>query len=112
MGKYEKILYVRGLIMNEKDVDDMPIWQNHEQRITTLEVLTSNMQGEFKEVKDKIDTGNEDQSKQLEMINKRLFEEFFPKKASERNNKWKFWTTILGGGGLIYLLVDKVISLF
>lgn len=98
--------------MNEKDVDDMPIWQNHEQRITTLEVITSNMQGEFKEVKDKIDAGNKDQSKQLELINKRLFEEFFPKKASERNNKWKFWTTILGGGGLIYLLVDKVISLF
>src|SRR5690625_6053276 len=69
----------------EKELTDMPIWQNHEQRITTLEVTTANIKNEFTEIKDKIDRGNTEQSKKLEIIDKRIMEENFKRK--KKNNK-------------------------
>src|SRR5699024_11784243 len=67
----------------------MPIWQNHEQRITTLEVTTANIKNEFTEIKDKIDRGNTEQSKKLEIIDKRLMDEFFKRKNRNHENIWK-----------------------
>ncbi len=99
------------MTQDERELEDMPIWQNHEQRITTLEVLTSNMQGEFREVKDKIDKGNEDQTKKLETIDKRLMDEFFQKGRTTRENAWKLASKIvgslLGAGGVLYFIADK-----
>ncbi|MDY0394805.1 hypothetical protein ACFSMW_06550 [Virgibacillus halophilus] len=95
----------------DKEMDDMAIWQNHEQRITTLEVLTSNMQGEFREVKDKIDKGNDEQKQKLDVIDKRLMDEFFHKRTSTRDNAWKLAMkvsgSLLGAGGVVYFIVDK-----
>ena len=97
----------------EKGLDDMPIWQNHEQRITTLEVTTANIKSEFVEIKDKIDKGNDEQSKKLETIDKRLMDEFFNKKNRNHENTWKLIIKVagalLGAGSFIYLLLDKVI---
>lgn len=90
----------------------MPIWQNHEHRITTLEVTTANIKSEFTEIKDKIDRGNTEQSKKLEVIDNRLMEEFFSKKNRNHENLWKLVMKVtgalLGAGSFIYLLIDKI----
>lgn len=91
----------------------MPIWQNHEQRITTLEVTTANIKNEFTEIKDKIDRGNTEQSKKLEVIDKRLMDEFFKRKNRNHENIWKLIIKVtgvlLGAGSFIYLLIDTLI---
>lgn len=107
----------------KEELDDMPIWQNHEQRITALEVTTSNIQSEFKEVKEMINKGNTEQNKKLEVIDKRLMDEFFKErqadKESELENKKHKWifatkvvTALVGGGGFIYLVVEKIMEAF
>lgn len=94
----------------EKELNDMPIWQNHEQRITALELTTANIQSEFKEVKEKIDSGNTEQLKKMDVIDKRLMDEFFKKKETNRENIWKLLIAIVGGGSFIYLIVEKIIE--
>jgi len=94
----------------EKELNDMPIWQNHESRITALEVTTANIKNEFTEIKDKIDKGNDEQSKKLETIDKRLMDEFFKKKGTNRENIWKLLIAIVGGGSFFYLIVEKIIG--
>ncbi|WP_277680088.1 hypothetical protein [Gracilibacillus dipsosauri] len=94
----------------EKETHDMPIWQNHEQRITALEVTQANMKHEFKEIKDAINHGNITQLKKLDEMNNRLFEEFFAKKKINLSNGWKLLFTVLGGGSFLYLLIEKLIS--
>lgn len=97
----------------------MPIWQNHEQRITSLEVTTStinrdfaDMRKRFDDVESKIEKGNEAQSKKLEVIDKRLMDEFFNKKTTNRDNKWKLLIAVVGGGGIGYLVIEKIIELW
>lgn len=91
----------------------MPIWQNHEQRITTLEVTTANIKNEFTEIKEKIDKGNTEQSKKLEIIDKRLMDEFFNKKNRNHENLWKLILKVtgafIGAGSFIYLVIEKMI---
>ena len=102
-----------------EEIENMPIWQNHEQRITTLEVITGDMQREFKEVKEIINKGNKDQTSRLEhqtdrleQIDKRLMEEFFQKARTTRDNVWKLVFKIGGGfvgaGSFIYILIEKL----
>jgi len=96
-----------------EEIENMPIWQNHEQRITTLEVITGDMQREFKEVKEIINKGNKDQTDRLEQIDKRLMEEFFHKTRTTRDNVWKLVFKIGGGfvgaGSFIYILIEKLL---
>ena len=94
--------------MKDEDVDNMPIWQNHEQRITALEVTQANMKHEFKEIKEAINDSNKSQLEKLEEINNRLFDEFFKKKKINLNNGWKLLIAIFGGGSFLYLLIDKL----
>lgn len=92
----------------------MPIWQNHEQRITTLEVTTANIKNEFTEIKDKIDKGNEAQSEKLEIIDKRLMDEFFKRKNRNHKNIWRLTLKVagalVGAGSFIYLILDKLVG--
>lgn len=97
-----------------EEMEEMPnIWQNHEQRITTLEVITGNMQSEFKEVKEIINKGNKDQTNRLEQIDKRLMEEFFQKARTTRDNVWKLVFkivgSVVGAGSFIYILLEKLV---
>lgn len=93
---------------SKEELDDMPIWQNHEQRITALEITTANINSEFTEIKKKIDDGNFAQNEKLERIDSKLMDEFFKKKRDTRNNVWKVIITIVGGllgvGGLVYAI--------
>ena len=96
-----------------EEIENMPIWQNHEQRIAILEVITGDMQREFKEVKEIINKGNKDQTDRLEQIDKRLMEEFFHKTRTTRDNVWKLIFKIGGGfvgaGSFIYILIEKLL---
>jgi len=97
----------------EDEIENMPIWQNHEQRIATLEVITGDMQREFKEVKEIINKGNKDQTDRLEQIDKRLMDEFFHKTRTTRDNVWKLIFKIVGSlvgaGSFIYILIEKLL---
>lgn len=94
----------------EKELNDMPIWQNHEQRITALEVTTANIKDEFDKINEKIDRGNDEQSKKLETIDKRLMDEFFKKKNTTQENIWKLLIALVGGGSFLYLIIEKIME--
>lgn len=94
----------------EKELEDMPIWQNHEQRITALEVTTANINNEFSEIKKKIDDGNNEQKDKLDTIDKRLMDEFFNKKNTTRDNVWKVILALVGGGSFLYVIVEKIME--
>jgi len=97
----------------EDEMENMPIWQNHEQRLATLEVITGDMQREFKEVKEIINKGNKDQTDRLEQIDSRLMDEFFQKARTTRDNVWKLVFkivgSVVGAGSFIYILIEKLL---
>ena len=93
----------------KRDVEDMPIWQNHEQRITTLEVTMTGLANKMDKVESTIKEGNKEQKDMLNTINNRMVEEFFDKKKINLANGWKLLFTLLGTGGLLYLLIDKIL---
>lgn len=97
------------MMTNEEEMDNMPIWQNHEQRITTLEVTMSGLSQKMDSVEKTIKEGNEKQENKLDEINQRLFDEFFTKKNLNLSNWWKLLFTLLGGGSFFYLLIEKII---
>ena len=96
-----------------EEIENMPIWQNHEQRITALEVITRDMQREFREVKEIINKGNKDQTDRLEQIDSRLMDEFFQKARTTRDNVWKLVFkivgSVVGAGSFIYILIEKLL---
>lgn len=98
----------------EERLSDMSIWQDHEKRITTLELTTADMRQEFKEVKDKIDDGNSEQIKKLDSFYTRLADDFFQSKQNNAKYKWKFATkfvgALIGGGGIVYLIIEKIME--
>lgn len=100
--------------MKNGDVEGMPIWQNHEQRITAIEVNMSNLKGEFKDVKEMISSGNVKQEEKLDAIDSRLMDEFFHKKRTNHTNGWnlllKISGGIVGGGSFLYLMIEKIIG--
>ncbi len=93
---------------NDEEMDAMTIWQNHEQRITTLEVTMSGLSQKMDNVERTIKEGNEKQENKLDEINQRLFDEFFHKKRVNLSNSWKLMLTLIGGGSFLYLLVEKI----
>lgn len=110
-----------------EELSEMPIWKDHEQRITTLEVQTAEMKSEFREVKEKIDDGNASQSEKLQRIDDRLMDEFFKKQQeAERSRnkkeeisqkyKWKFATKVIaalvGGGSILYVILENFLGGF
>lgn len=98
----------------DKELDNMPIWQNHEHRITALEVTQATMKSEFDDIKNRIDKGNDEQSKKLEVIDKRLMDEFFTRKNRNHENTWKLVLKVagalVGAGSFIYLVLEKLIG--
>lgn len=98
--------------MPDKETDDMTIWQNHEQRITTLEITMTGLASKMDSVERTVKDGNEEQKKKLDTIDGRLLDEFFYKKRSTHDNKWQLLGKVLGAGGILYLLFDLFISKF
>ncbi|WP_172369557.1 hypothetical protein [Sporosarcina jiandibaonis] len=100
--------------MQNGDVNEMSMWQNHEQRITTIEVNMANLKGEFLEVKEMIGSGNKKAEEKLDAIDKTLMNEFFAKKRVTHETKSKIYLKVagglLGGGGLIYAAYDIIVN--
>lgn len=89
--------------------EDMPIWQNHENRITTLEVTMTGIASKMDNVESTIREGNKEQKEMLNTINNRMVDEFFVKKRVNLSNGWKLLFTLIGTGGFLYLLIDKIL---
>ncbi len=98
--------------MTDEELDNMPIWQNHEQRITALEVTMTGLSSKMDSVENAVKEGNNEQKEMLNTINNRMMEEFFYKKRSNHDNKWQILGKILGAGGIVYLLFEFITSKF
>lgn len=94
----------------DKQKEDMPIWQNHEQRITALEVTMSGLSSKMDEVNKTVKESNREQKELLNTINNRMVDEFFSKKKINLSNGWKLLFTLLGGGSFLYLLIEQLIT--
>lgn len=95
--------------MPEKEgVDNMPIWQNHEQRITRLEITMTGLSDKMESVERTVRKGNDEQKELLNTINNRMVDEFFKKKTINLNNGWKLLFSLIGGGSFLYLLIEKM----
>lgn len=103
---------------NEKELTDMPIWQNHEQRITALEVNYTGLTDKIDRVDNSIKEGNKEQKELLDKINNRMVDEFFGKRKKETEHKLdirkKVVTSVagglVGGGGVVYFIVEKIFN--
>lgn len=109
----------------DEGLEDMPIWKDHEKRITTLEVNMSGLSEKMDRVDETIKEGNREQKEALDKINNRMYDEFFGIKKDENKSrlkkdeistkyKWKFATKVtgalVGAGGIVYLIIDLTIK--
>lgn len=99
--------------MSQEELDEkMPVWQNHERRITTLEVNFAGVAEKLDRVDQTIKEGNQENKEMLNTINTRMVDEFFGKKKMDRANMWKLVLSIsgglAGGGGLLYIIIEKL----
>ncbi|GIN21403.1 MAG TPA: hypothetical protein DEO65_11755 [Bacillus bacterium] len=86
--------------MLDEKLDNKPIWQNHEQRITALEVTMTGLSSKMDSVENMVKEGNNEQKKILNTINNRMKEEFFYKKLSNHDNNWQILGKVLERVGL------------
>lgn len=115
--------------MNEEEniegLSEMPIWKDHEKRITTLEVNMSGLSEKIDRVDETIKEGNREQKETLDKINERMYDEFLDMKKDENKSrlkkeeistkyKWKFVSKVIaviaGSGGIIYFIVEKIME--
>ncbi|MFB4471787.1 hypothetical protein ACDI16_02315 [Oceanobacillus caeni] len=93
-----------------EELTKMDIWQNHEQRITALEVTMTGLSSKMDDVNKTVKESNKEQKELLNTINNRMVEEFFAKKKLNLSNGWKLLFTLLGGGSFLYLIIEKLIG--
>ena len=94
--------------MAEKEVENMPIWQNHEHRITTIEVnqenISQQMNGLQKVVK-------EESGEQKALLNK-LIEHHLDTNKMKMSNFWKFVLNVTGVGGILSVTAYALLQFF
>ena len=135
---YELSLTNEGVSMTQtEDVREMdaeaqaPWWlQDHEHRVTKnekdIERLRSDItdlkgdnkafKDDIRELKEFINNGNRDQLAILNDMNAKMRDEFFKKKSTTHNEKWKIFGIVVGGivggggtlTGLGYLMVKII----
>ena len=86
----------------------MPIWQDHEQRITALEVTMTNLSSKMDSVER---TVKETHGEQKELLNT-LIEHHLETNKMRMTNFWKFVLNITGAGGLLIAVVYAIIQFF
>lgn len=120
----------------KKGLNEMPIWQDHERRITTLEVTMEGLSNKMDKVEQTIREGNKEQKEMLDTINTRMVDEFFARQKAEHQNeekqkeidktndweekklnqkyRWKLVTAVatgvLSGGGIVYIIIEALIN--
>lgn len=88
-------------------MEDMPIWQNHEQRITVLETT---VQG-FSRKMDSLETTVKDESKEQKALLNRLVDYHLDTKRFKLSQLWKVILNIFGVGGLATAVIYAVVQL-
>lgn len=105
--------------------ENMPIWQNHEQRITTLEAtfagfshriravdkkmeeMETSSEKRWKSIEKKLDEGNDEQK---ELLNT-LISHHLETKKMKVSNFWQVIINITGTGGLLIAIVYAIVQL-
>lgn len=90
----------------EKEVDNMPIWQDHERRITTLENTFSAMSHEMKEVKSTVEKTSDEQKKLLNT----LIDHHLETNKLKLSNFWKVILNVTGAGGLLITVIYALVQ--
>lgn len=92
--------------MENKEMEDMPIWQNHENRITTLETTFTGFSHEMKEVKDTVNKTSEEQKKLLNT----LIEHHLSTNKMKLSKMWQLILNIFSASGIIGVIIYAVIQ--
>ncbi len=79
----------------------MPIWQDHERRIVTLENTFTGMSHEMREIRTTVQKSNDEQKKLLNT----LIEHHLSTNKLKLSNFWKLIINITGAGGLIATVI-------
>src|SRR6185437_15859209 len=104
--------YWRYNAMDTVDVKDVRkehellVLQDHERRITLMEVHMGTISSKMDKVESTIREGNNEQKEMLTAINNRMFDEFFKRKQMNLTNAWKLVLGLLGGGSFLYLAIE------
>ncbi|WP_079708629.1 hypothetical protein [Paraliobacillus ryukyuensis] len=90
-----------------EELENMPIWQDHERRITTLETTFSAMSHEMRDVKQTVDKRGDEQK---ELLNT-LIDHHLKTNKMKLSNMWKVILNITGAGGLLITVIYAVVQL-
>ncbi|MFS0749518.1 hypothetical protein [Oceanobacillus sp. 1P07AA] len=91
---------------NKEEMDNMPIWQDHERRITTLENTFSAMSHEMKDVKSTVEKTSDEQKKLLNT----LIDHHLSTNKMKLSNFWKLILNITGAGGLLITVIYAIVQ--
>ncbi|MFD1335751.1 hypothetical protein ACFQ4N_09345 [Oceanobacillus iheyensis] len=89
-----------------EEMDNMPIWQDHERRITTLENTFSTMSHEMKEVRSTVEKTGDEQKKLLNT----LIDHHLSTNKMKLSNFWKLILNITGASGLLITVIYAVVQ--
>lgn len=92
----------------ERGVEEMPIWQNHENRITTIEVNQDNISQQMNGLERVV----KDESKEQKALLNKLIEHHLDTNKMKLSSFWKLVLNITGAGGLFMALVYAVVQFF
>ncbi|KAB8139249.1 hypothetical protein F9U64_01095 [Gracilibacillus oryzae] len=92
----------------DEGMENMPIWQDHERRITTLENTFASFSHEMKEVKTTVQKSNDEQKKLLNT----LIDHHLNTNKTKLSNLWKVIINITGAGGLLTVIIYALFQFF
>ena len=95
---------------SEEEMEEMPlpIWQNHERRITTLETTFGTMSQEVRALKKVVEESSDEQKKLLNT----LIEHHLSTNKMKISSFWKVILNITGAGGIITAVVYGAFQFF
>lgn len=91
----------------DEGVVEMPIWQDHERRITTLENTFASMSHEMKDVKLAVEKTGDEQKKLLNT----LIDHHLATNKMKLSNFWKLILNVTGAGGLLITVFYAIFQL-
>lgn len=92
---------------NDEEMEDVPtIWQDHEQRITTLEVTMSSVNGKMDNVEKAVKESNAEQKQLLNT----LIDHHLNTKQFKLSKMWQLILNLFGAGGLIGVVIYALIQ--
>lgn len=99
--------------MNDEKVDNMPIWQDHERRITTLENTFSQygskiegLERQMHNIEGKIDQNGKQQKELLDQ----LIKHHLDTNRFKMSKRWQLILNIFGAGGLLTVFIYAILQ--